>query len=30
VPVALIPNMAHPDAPVVKEDKDNTEVKRVG
>ncbi len=26
----LIPNMAHPDAPVGKEDKDNTEVKRVG
>ncbi|HPO03212.1 MAG TPA: serine--tRNA ligase [Treponemataceae bacterium] len=25
-----IPNMAHPDAPVGKEDKDNTEVKRVG
>ena len=26
----LIPNMAHPDAPVGKEDKDNLEVKRVG
>ncbi len=26
----LIPNMAHPDAPIGKEDKDNTEVKRVG
>jgi seryl-tRNA synthetase len=26
----LIPNMAHPDAPLGKEDKDNTEVKRVG
>ncbi len=25
-----IPNMAHPDAPIGKEDKDNTEVKRVG
>ena len=25
-----IPNMAHPDAPVGKEDKENTEVKRVG
>ncbi|MCL2833314.1 MAG: serine--tRNA ligase [Treponema sp.] len=25
-----IPNMAHPDAPVGREDKDNTEVKRVG
>jgi len=25
-----IPNMAHPEAPVGKEDKDNTEVKRVG
>ena len=25
-----IPNMAHPDAPVGKEDKDNTEVSRVG
>jgi seryl-tRNA synthetase len=26
----LIPNMAHPDAPVGKEDKDNLEIKRVG
>jgi seryl-tRNA synthetase len=26
----LIPNMAHPDVPVGKEDKDNLEVKRVG
>jgi seryl-tRNA synthetase len=26
----MIPNMAHPAAPVGKEDKDNTEVKRVG
>ena len=26
----LIPNMAHPDAPIGKEDKNNTEVKRVG
>ncbi|MDR2094624.1 MAG: serine--tRNA ligase [Treponema sp.] len=26
----LVPNMAHPDAPVGKEDKDNLEVKRVG
>ncbi|MCP5515090.1 MAG: serine--tRNA ligase [Spirochaetales bacterium] len=25
-----IPNMAHPDVPVGKEDKDNTEIKRVG
>ncbi len=25
-----IPNMAHPDAPIGKEDKDNLEVKRVG
>lgn len=25
-----IPNMAHPDAPIGKEDKDNTELKRVG
>ncbi len=25
-----LPNMAHPDAPIGKEDKDNTEVKRVG
>jgi seryl-tRNA synthetase len=25
-----LPNMAHPDAPVGREDKDNTEVKRVG
>ena len=25
-----IPNMAHPDAPVGKEDKDNTEIKKVG
>jgi len=25
-----IPNMAHPDAPVGKEDKDNTEIRRVG
>lgn len=25
-----IPNMAHPEAPIGKEDKDNTEVKRVG
>lgn len=25
-----IPNMAHPDAPIGKEDKDNTEIKRVG
>lgn len=25
-----IPNMAHPDAPIGKEDKDNTEVKRIG
>ncbi|HQO65971.1 MAG TPA: serine--tRNA ligase, partial [Spirochaetales bacterium] len=28
--VRRIPNMAHPDAPVGKEDKDNLEVKRVG
>ena len=28
--VRKIPNMAHPDAPVGKEDKDNLEVKRVG
>ncbi len=27
---ALIPNMAHPDAPVGKEDKDNTEIARSG
>lgn len=27
---ALIPNMAHPEAPVGKEDKDNTEIKRWG
>ena len=27
---AKIPNMAHPAAPVGKEDKDNTEIKRVG
>lgn len=27
---ALIPNMAHPDAPVGKEDKDNTELKKCG
>jgi seryl-tRNA synthetase len=26
----MIPNMAHPDAPIGKEDKENTEVKRVG
>ncbi|WP_028974755.1 serine--tRNA ligase [Spirochaeta cellobiosiphila] len=26
----MIPNMAHPEAPVGKEDKDNTEIKRVG
>ena len=25
-----VPNMAHPDAPVGKEDKDNTEIRRVG
>ncbi len=25
-----IPNMAHPDAPIGKEDKDNTEIRRVG
>lgn len=28
--VRRIPNMAHPDAPIGKEDKDNLEVKRVG
>jgi seryl-tRNA synthetase len=27
---AKIPNMAHPSAPIGKEDKDNTEIKRVG
>ncbi|MBB6481067.1 serine--tRNA ligase [Spirochaeta isovalerica] len=27
---SLIPNMAHPDAPVGKEDKDNTEIRRIG
>ena len=27
---AKVPNMAHPDAPVGKEDKDNLEIKRVG
>ncbi len=27
---ARVPNMAHPDAPVGKEDKDNLEIKRVG
>lgn len=27
---ARIPNMAHPDAPVGKEEKDNTEIRRVG
>lgn len=27
---SLIPNMAHPDAPIGKEDKDNTEIKRSG
>ena len=30
IEVRRIPNMAHPDAPVGKEDKDNLEVKRVG
>ncbi len=30
VEVRRIPNMAHPDAPIGKEDKDNTEVKRIG
>ncbi|MDR0312129.1 MAG: serine--tRNA ligase [Treponema sp.] len=30
VEVRRIPNMAHPDAPIGKEDKDNLEVKRVG
>ena len=30
VEAAKIPNMAHPSAPVGKEDKDNTEIKRVG
>ncbi len=28
--VMSVPNMAHPDVPVGKEDKDNTEIKRVG
>ncbi len=28
--VRNVPNMAHPDAPVGKEDKDNTEIRRVG